>query len=169
MPIHDWTLVDGGIFHAFHHDWITAISRTLNLGLLPTGYYALSEQTAGSLGPDVLTLSRPNHNGLSPVQPVEGGGPRSDASEGSHEDARRSESLRSQGQDGSDSPRQQSPGGPGGGCFSREQEQPKWLERLRSKGSRSTGSWDPSVARRSIPSRPTRPPWDSSCRLGRGL
>jgi hypothetical protein len=23
MPIHDWTRVEPGIFHAFHHDWIT--------------------------------------------------------------------------------------------------------------------------------------------------
>jgi len=27
MPIHDWTRVDAEIFHHFHHDWITAISR----------------------------------------------------------------------------------------------------------------------------------------------
>ena len=26
MPIHDWSHVDAGIFHAFHHDWITDIS-----------------------------------------------------------------------------------------------------------------------------------------------
>ena len=31
MPIHDWTRVDAGIFHAFHHDWITEIARALNL------------------------------------------------------------------------------------------------------------------------------------------
>lgn len=23
MPMHDWTRVAAGIFHAFHHDWIT--------------------------------------------------------------------------------------------------------------------------------------------------
>jgi hypothetical protein len=56
MPIHDWTRVDAGIFHAFHHDWITDISRALNRGLLPSDYYALPEQIAGGLGPDVLTL-----------------------------------------------------------------------------------------------------------------
>src|SRR4051812_28501831 len=44
MPIHDWTRVDAGIFHAFHHDWITEIARALNRGLLPTEYYALPEQ-----------------------------------------------------------------------------------------------------------------------------
>ena len=34
MPIHDWARVDAGIFHAFHHDWITEIARALNRGLL---------------------------------------------------------------------------------------------------------------------------------------
>jgi hypothetical protein len=56
MPIHDWTRVDAGIFHAFHHDWITDIARALNRGVLPPDYYALPEQLAGGLGPDVLTL-----------------------------------------------------------------------------------------------------------------
>src|ERR1700720_2184639 len=59
MPMHDWTRVEAGIFHAFHHDWITEISRALNRGLLPAAYYALPEQFAGGLGPDVLTLRRP--------------------------------------------------------------------------------------------------------------
>jgi hypothetical protein len=59
MPIHDWTTVDAGIFHAFHHDWITEISRALNQGVLPADYYALPEQFAGGLGPDVLTLRMP--------------------------------------------------------------------------------------------------------------
>lgn len=63
MPAHDWTRVDAGIFHAFHHDWITDISRTLNRGLLPSEYYARPEQIAGGLGPDVLTLRRPIGNG----------------------------------------------------------------------------------------------------------
>jgi hypothetical protein len=56
MPIHDWTRVDVGIFHAFHHDWITDIARALNRGLLPSEYYALPEQHAAGFGPDVLTL-----------------------------------------------------------------------------------------------------------------
>lgn len=30
MPIHDWTKVNAGIFHDFHHDWITMIKRALN-------------------------------------------------------------------------------------------------------------------------------------------
>ncbi len=65
MPIHDWTRVDAGIFHAFHHSWIEEISRSLNRGLLPTEYYALAEQITGDLGPDVLTLRRPVFGSLS--------------------------------------------------------------------------------------------------------
>src|SRR5262245_49595391 len=56
MPMHDWTKVESGIFHAFHHEWISEISRALNRGLLPSDYYALPEQIAAGFGPDVLTL-----------------------------------------------------------------------------------------------------------------
>lgn len=60
MPIHDWTRVTAGIFHDFHHEWISAIKRALNGGLLPPGYYAMAEQIAGGMGPDVLTLEMPS-------------------------------------------------------------------------------------------------------------
>ena len=63
MPIHDWTRVGPGIFHHFHHAWIFAISKALNGGLLPSGYYALAEQIAGGFGPDVLTLEAPATSG----------------------------------------------------------------------------------------------------------
>lgn len=56
MPIHDWTRVDAGIFHDFHHEWISTIKHALNRGILPPEYYALAEQVAGGLHPDVLTL-----------------------------------------------------------------------------------------------------------------
>lgn len=59
MPIHDWRSVDAGIFHHFHHSSIEEIQRALNQGLLPPDYYALSEQIAGGIGPDVLTLQKP--------------------------------------------------------------------------------------------------------------
>jgi hypothetical protein len=65
MPIHDWTRVEAGIFHHFHHSWIDEIARTLNRGLLPPDHYALAEQIAGGLGPDVLTLQRPSNGGPS--------------------------------------------------------------------------------------------------------
>jgi hypothetical protein len=56
MPIHDWTRVKPGIFHAFHHSWIEELARALNSGLLPPTYYALAEQHAAGFGPDVLAL-----------------------------------------------------------------------------------------------------------------
>jgi hypothetical protein len=59
MPVHDWTRVDAGIFHDFHHAWIEEIKRALNSGILPDDFYALAEQFAGGFGPDVLTLEGP--------------------------------------------------------------------------------------------------------------
>jgi hypothetical protein len=59
VPIHDWTRVDAGIFHDFHHEWISQVKRALNDALAGTGYYALAEQVAGDFGPDVLTLKAP--------------------------------------------------------------------------------------------------------------
>ena len=56
MPIHDWTRVSAGTFHAFHLSWISEIQLVLNGGLLPADYYAQAEQIIGPLGPDVLTL-----------------------------------------------------------------------------------------------------------------
>ena len=56
MPIHDWTRVEAGIFHDFHHEWISTIRNALNSGILPPDHYALAEQISGSFGPDVITL-----------------------------------------------------------------------------------------------------------------
>src|SRR4051812_27207151 len=56
MPIHDWTRVSAGTFHAFHNAWIAEVQRAMNGGLLPADYYALAEQVAGQVIPDVLTL-----------------------------------------------------------------------------------------------------------------
>jgi hypothetical protein len=56
MPVHDWTRVDAGIFHAFHLNWLGRLQDALNDGIMPEGYYALAEQHAGRLIPDVLTL-----------------------------------------------------------------------------------------------------------------
>jgi hypothetical protein len=58
MPIHDWTRVDAGLFHAFHQRWISALSDALNTGGLPPDYFALVERSVGGPIPDVLT-SRP--------------------------------------------------------------------------------------------------------------
>lgn len=56
VPIHDWTRVDAGLFHAFHQRWISALSDALNTGGLPPDYYALAEQVIGGPVPDILTL-----------------------------------------------------------------------------------------------------------------
>lgn len=69
MPVHDWKRVEAGIFHDFHHEWISTIRRTLNDRLLPEDYYALAEQEAAGFGPDVLTLqtARPGPEAPSPA------------------------------------------------------------------------------------------------------
>ncbi len=41
MPIHDWTRVDAGLFHAFHYHWIGNLCDALNAGALPRDYFAL--------------------------------------------------------------------------------------------------------------------------------
>jgi hypothetical protein len=56
MPVHDWTRVDAGLFHHFHHQWIDSLSIALNTGSLPPDYFALVEQRIQGPIPDVLTL-----------------------------------------------------------------------------------------------------------------
>lgn len=56
MPVHDWTTVDAGTFHAFHLAWIGEMQKALNGGILPKGFYAMAEQHAGETIPDVLAL-----------------------------------------------------------------------------------------------------------------
>ena len=59
MPIHDWSKVSAGTFHAFHGSWISEMQKRLNGGVLPEGFYAQAEQVAGETWPDVLTLHVP--------------------------------------------------------------------------------------------------------------
>ncbi|MBC7964791.1 MAG: hypothetical protein H7Z17_02605, partial [Fuerstia sp.] len=59
MQIHDWTRVTAGTFHHFHSLWIADISRSLNQGLLPPGFYSMAEHHAGHTVPDILTLTSP--------------------------------------------------------------------------------------------------------------
>lgn len=76
MPIHDWTKVDPGIWHHFHHKWIAEIADALNGGRMPRNYYALAEQKAGPFGPDILALQArvpPERNGT-PAPTGYGGG-----------------------------------------------------------------------------------------------
>jgi len=42
MPIHGWTRLEPGDFHHFHQRWISAITDSLNGGLLPPEYMAMS-------------------------------------------------------------------------------------------------------------------------------
>ena len=72
MPMHDWTKVDAGTFHAFHTAWITHLSESLNGGILPSGYYALPEQHGGRLIADVLTLHIPQPGSQQPAEPKGG-------------------------------------------------------------------------------------------------
>lgn len=60
MAMHDWKRVEAGIYHHFHHEWISAIAGVLNNGLLPSDLYALAEQQTAGFGPDVLTLQDKN-------------------------------------------------------------------------------------------------------------
>ena len=52
MPIHDWTRVDAGLFHAFHHSWITTLAQALNSGILPPDHFALPERAMQGPNPD---------------------------------------------------------------------------------------------------------------------
>jgi hypothetical protein len=56
MPIHDWTRVDAGVFHHFHQDWTIEVCRTLNRGLLPPDYLAMTDQRVEGPEPDVITF-----------------------------------------------------------------------------------------------------------------
>lgn len=72
MPIHDWTRVTAGTFHAFHLSWISEIQLALNGGVLPPSYYAQAEQIVGPLGPDVLTLQMEGASANGPLGPPAG-------------------------------------------------------------------------------------------------
>jgi hypothetical protein len=56
VPVHDWTRVDAGLFHAFHLGWICALCDVLNTGGLPPDYFALLEHAIRVPAPDVLDL-----------------------------------------------------------------------------------------------------------------
>ena len=74
MPVHDWTRVEAGIFHGFHVAWLGEISKSLNGGLLPEGFYSLPEQHAGRTIADVLTLhASPVTREPSPLLSTSGG------------------------------------------------------------------------------------------------
>ena len=63
MPMHDWTRVSAGTYHDFHNSWITHLKEALNAGRLPPKYYALGEQRAEEISPDLLTLREEDETG----------------------------------------------------------------------------------------------------------
>lgn len=73
MPIHDWTRVFAGKFHDFRFEWIGALKHALNGGILPPDHYALAENIAGGLGPNVLTLEGPMAAGQAGAGELRGG------------------------------------------------------------------------------------------------
>lgn len=52
MPVHDWKPGFAWLFHDFRANWLSALSRRLNSGLLPPGHYALIERAEGDAGGD---------------------------------------------------------------------------------------------------------------------
>src|SRR5438132_8192100 len=74
MPVHDWNHVEAGICHDFHNAWLIELRNTLNGGLLPPAYYALTEQHAGRFVVDLLTLhASPSAVEIPPAPPGGGG------------------------------------------------------------------------------------------------
>jgi hypothetical protein len=73
MPVHDWTRVPAGLFHHFHQQWIADLCARLNSCGLPDGYYALIEQSAAGLVPDILTLERSGNGSTKGKLSSEGG------------------------------------------------------------------------------------------------
>ena len=64
MPVHDWSGVIAGYFHAFHQSWSMRIQDALNAGRLPDSFYALVEQKTPRFEPDILTLEVADLGGL---------------------------------------------------------------------------------------------------------
>jgi hypothetical protein len=54
--MHDWTHVKPGTYHNFHVLWMAALTNRLNAGLLPPGFFAMTEQIIGQPETDVVTL-----------------------------------------------------------------------------------------------------------------
>ncbi|HTU92043.1 MAG TPA: DUF4058 family protein [Gemmataceae bacterium] len=72
MPIHDWELVDASIFYSFHVSWTVELCRSLNGGLLPPNYYALTE-TMGHPGPSLFqTFQQPPNESIIVDEPSGG-------------------------------------------------------------------------------------------------
>ncbi|MBX3399362.1 MAG: DUF4058 family protein [Gemmataceae bacterium] len=55
MPLHDWSKMSAGHFHAFHTSWLIHMAEFLNDGVLPDGFHALPEQHTEGFITDVTT------------------------------------------------------------------------------------------------------------------
>ncbi len=49
MPIHDWTRVNAGTWHAFHLGWIAEMQISLNDGRMPQDVTLQASEVAGSI------------------------------------------------------------------------------------------------------------------------
>jgi hypothetical protein len=58
MPVHNWLRVPVGLYHHFHKSWAVILAEGLNNGVLPAGYFALVDQRAIGLIPNVLALKK---------------------------------------------------------------------------------------------------------------
>ena len=58
MPIHNWEKAPVGLYHHFHQSWAVNLAEGLNAGVLPAGFFALVDQRAIGLIPDVLALKK---------------------------------------------------------------------------------------------------------------
>jgi hypothetical protein len=59
MPIHDWTRASEAAYHGFQLGWITQLSASLNRGLLPKSYYAITETLELRPNANLCELSEP--------------------------------------------------------------------------------------------------------------
>jgi hypothetical protein len=69
MPVHDWQRVDRSYFHSFYLGWVARISADLNVGVLPSAYYALCENIGEAHRPAFLELAEPEDNFVDPGKP----------------------------------------------------------------------------------------------------
>jgi hypothetical protein len=69
MPIQDWTRGDDLLFHSFHLGWVVELSGRLNLGVLPSSYFAMSETMDYRSRPGFLDMTEPEHPFVDPGRP----------------------------------------------------------------------------------------------------
>lgn len=48
MPVHDWTRITAGTFHAFHNAWISSLQEALNDGRMPEATTRLASSGWGT-------------------------------------------------------------------------------------------------------------------------